>query len=97
VNNEQKKQPVEIISQDLFRATVKIDLAASPRDIERQLARLIKPFRCPKTPEVRRGVELMVMNPKMTAEEASMKASQTTRFARRIAYWHAKLVTGGSR
>jgi hypothetical protein len=88
---------VEVVKHELETITVRIDLTASPRQIERQLARVIKPFRCPKTPEVRDGVMWMVANPGKTPGEASQHICGSDRLTRRIGYWASKLIVGGSR
>ena len=86
---------IEVIKTEADSVIVRISLTAVPRLIERELSRRLKPYRLPKTPEVRWGIEYMARNPGMSASEASHAACGSDKLARRIAYWSAKVITGG--
>jgi hypothetical protein len=88
---------IEILSTESGHVIVRISLEVTPRLVERELSRKLKPFRLPKTPAVRQGVELMAKSPALTAAGASRIVCGNESLARRIGYWASKLISGGAR
>jgi hypothetical protein len=88
---------IEILSTSADRIIVSISLEVTPRLVERELSRKLKPYRMPKTPAVRQGVELMAKSPALTAAGASRSVCGNDSLTRRIAYWASKVISGGAR
>lgn len=90
---------VTVVEATNDTATIRVDLSASGRTLEREILKALKPyrFRLPKNSLVRQGLDLCVKNPALTAGEASRQVCGSDRLVRRIAYWLGKTIVGGSR
>ena len=92
--SEIQKPIVEVIQAENDVITVRVNLSAPNRTIERHLIRTLKPFKiCPKNPKVKEGVNLMLKNPVLSAGEASRIVCNSTRLERQIRYWSDKLIS----
>jgi hypothetical protein len=101
MSNEHSVKPVELLASEPHQNTiaVRIDTSAPIRTIERQLRRVLKPFKiCPKNKSVRAAVALMLNDPDLSPAEASRRVCNTARLERQIRYWSDKLISvGGAR
>jgi hypothetical protein len=91
-------QFVQVIGEEKGIVTLRVDLINLVRvNPEREIAKALRPYRrrLPQNSLVRQGLSWLTSHPQSTPADASVFAVGNNRLARRIAYWHSKIVQGG--